>query len=44
MKARQMECLERALEAEYQNLPDVINLETVRGEYGKLLSHYENLV
>ena len=43
MKARQMECLERALDAEYQNLPDVINLETVRGEYGKLLSHYENL-
>ena len=29
-KARELECLERALDAEYRNLPEVINLEQVR--------------
>ena len=33
--------LERALEIEYQNLPEMINLQQVRQEYGQLLSHYE---
>ncbi len=43
MKARELECLERALDAEYQELPDLINLEAVRRDYGRLLRHYENL-
>ena len=43
MKARELECLERALDAEYQELPDIINLEAVRRDYGRLLRHYENL-
>jgi thioredoxin-like negative regulator of GroEL len=33
--------LERALEIEYQHLPQVINLQEVRSEYSRLLSHYE---
>jgi len=33
--------LERALEIEYQHLPQVINLQEVRSEYGRLLNHYE---
>ncbi|HMC64728.1 MAG TPA: hypothetical protein VKI65_07300, partial [Gemmataceae bacterium] len=41
--ARSIECLERALEIEYRHLPEVINLETVRQEYGKLLNHYDSL-
>lgn len=32
--------LERALELEYLNLPDVINLETWRNDYRRLLDHY----
>jgi hypothetical protein len=42
-KARQLECLEHALDAEYRNLPDVIDLSAVRKDYEKLLSHYESL-
>lgn len=43
MKARELACLERALELEYAKLPDVINLEAVRTDYGRVLDHYENL-
>jgi tetratricopeptide (TPR) repeat protein len=43
MKAREMECLERALDAEYRELPEVINLETVRRDYRRLLEHYQTL-
>jgi hypothetical protein len=41
--ARQFECLERALDAEYRALPEVINLREVRHEYGRLLGHYEEM-
>jgi len=41
--ARQYECLERALDAEYRNLPEVINLQAVRDDYGNLLGHYQSL-
>jgi hypothetical protein len=43
LPARQLECLETALEAEYRDLPPVLNLQTVRGEYEKLLGHYDDL-
>jgi Tfp pilus assembly protein PilF len=42
-KARALECLERALEADYQNPPQVIDLRRVRKDYGKLLEHYQSL-
>jgi ferric-dicitrate binding protein FerR (iron transport regulator)/tetratricopeptide (TPR) repeat protein len=41
--ARSVECLERALALEYRDLPDVINLEEVRRDYGRLLEHYQSL-
>jgi tetratricopeptide (TPR) repeat protein len=41
-KARALECLERALDAEYRKLPEVINIKAVREDYGKLLEHYQN--
>jgi ferric-dicitrate binding protein FerR (iron transport regulator)/tetratricopeptide (TPR) repeat protein len=41
--ARSVECLERALALEYRDLPDVINLEAVRRDYGRLLEHYRSL-
>jgi predicted Zn-dependent protease len=42
-KARALACLERALDAEYRDPPAVINLRTVRSEYGELLQHYQAL-
>ncbi len=41
--ARALECLERALELEYAKLPEVIDLQAVRRDYGELLGHYQNL-
>ncbi len=35
--------LERALDLEYHNLPEVINLQQVRADYDRLLSHYRML-
>jgi hypothetical protein len=43
MPARQLECLERALELEYCDLPEVINLQAVRGDYEQVLEHYQSL-
>jgi Tfp pilus assembly protein PilF len=42
-KARALECLERALEWEYRDPPPFLNLKEVRGDYGKLLEHYQGL-
>jgi Tfp pilus assembly protein PilF len=42
-KARALACLERALDAEYHDLPEVLNLKAVREDYGKLLEHYQAL-
>ncbi len=43
LSTREVECLEQALALEFADLPDVINLEVVRRDYGKLLKHYESL-
>jgi tetratricopeptide (TPR) repeat protein len=43
MKARELECLEQALEAEYQEQPEVVNLKEVREDYEKLLDAYQQL-
>jgi ferric-dicitrate binding protein FerR (iron transport regulator)/tetratricopeptide (TPR) repeat protein len=43
LTARSIECLERALALEYEDLPEVINLEEVRRDYGRLLDHYTAL-
>jgi tetratricopeptide (TPR) repeat protein len=43
MEARSIECLERALALEYEDLPEVIRLEEVRRDYGRLLDHYSSL-
>lgn len=43
MSGRALACLERALDREYQDLPEVINLESLRADYGKLLEYYRIL-
>jgi hypothetical protein len=40
---RQRDCLDRALELEYRHLPEEIDLEAVRQDYGTLLGQYERL-
>jgi Tfp pilus assembly protein PilF len=42
-KSRALECLERALELEAAQPPAVIDLESVREDYGRLLGHYQGL-
>jgi predicted Zn-dependent protease len=42
-KARQLECLEKALELEHASPPAIINLERVRADYSQLLEHYGKL-
>jgi hypothetical protein len=39
--ARELESLERALDAEFGHLPEVINLQSVRGDYERLLNQYQ---
>jgi tetratricopeptide (TPR) repeat protein len=43
-KERAIACLEKALDLEYQDLPQVIDLEPLREDYRKLLAHYDTLV
>jgi tetratricopeptide (TPR) repeat protein len=43
MKARELECLEQALDAEYRETPAVINMKAVREDYEKLLTTYQQL-
>ncbi|HWY87383.1 MAG TPA: hypothetical protein VNX28_11690, partial [Gemmataceae bacterium] len=38
-----LECLEKALESEFLDLPEVVDLGTVRTDYGRLLDQYEKL-
>jgi tetratricopeptide (TPR) repeat protein len=38
---RSIECLERALDIEYAGLPEVFDVQPIRNDYGRLLSHYE---
>src|SRR5262249_46952298 len=39
-RPRVFSCLERALEIEYRALPDVIDVQAVRQDYGNLLGYY----
>jgi tetratricopeptide (TPR) repeat protein len=43
MTARSLSCVERAMEIEYQNLPEVVNVQRIREDYGRLLSRYQQL-
>jgi tetratricopeptide (TPR) repeat protein len=38
---RSIECLEQALDIEYARLPEVFDVQPIRNDYGRLLSHYE---
>ena len=38
-----MECLERALDAEYRDRPEVMRVNTIDTEYGRLMGHYQEL-
>jgi len=41
--AASVACLEKALDLEYADLPELIDLERVRGNYRTLLGHYQTL-
>jgi tetratricopeptide (TPR) repeat protein len=41
--ATSIACLEKALELEYADLPEVVNLESIRKDYGTLLGHYQKI-
>jgi hypothetical protein len=41
MTTRSMAYLEKALDIEYRQMPEVINLKAVREDYGQLLNHYQ---
>jgi ferric-dicitrate binding protein FerR (iron transport regulator) len=43
MPARAVECLERALALEAERPPEIIDLQSVRTDYGALLEHYQGL-
>jgi len=36
-------CLEHALDLEFRDLPPMVDLQALRGEYGQLLAHYQHL-
>ncbi len=43
LAGRAVLCLEKALDLEYRGLPEVVNLEAVRADYGALLTQYQQL-
>jgi tetratricopeptide (TPR) repeat protein len=43
MLARSVACLEKAMDLEYQNLPEAIDLQVVRHDYQGLMNHYQQL-
>jgi tetratricopeptide (TPR) repeat protein len=43
MTARALRYIEQAMELEYENLPDVVNLQMIRQDYGQLLARYQQL-
>jgi tetratricopeptide (TPR) repeat protein len=43
MTARALRYNEQAIELEYRNLPDVVNLQMIRQDYGQLLARYQQL-
>ena len=38
---RSIQCLEKALDIEYDQLPQVFDVQPIRADYGRLLGHYE---
>jgi Tfp pilus assembly protein PilF len=40
---RMVQCLEKAMDLEYRELPEVVDLAQIRSEYGALLGHYQEL-
>jgi tetratricopeptide (TPR) repeat protein len=43
MLARAISCQEQALDIEYRQLPAVVNVQEIRGDYGALLACYQQL-
>ncbi len=43
MTARALSYVERAMEIEYEGLPQVVDLRVIRRDYGRLLSRYQQL-
>ena len=43
LQDRALECLEKALDAEFRSLPEVVDLRAVRADYGRLLNQYKKL-
>jgi len=42
-RMREVACLEKSLDIEFANMPEVFDLSPIRNDYGKLLDHYEYL-
>jgi hypothetical protein len=40
-KVRAIECLETALNLEFDRLPEVFDVQPIRNDYGRLIGHYE---
>jgi tetratricopeptide (TPR) repeat protein len=41
--AESVRCLEKALDLEFADLPEVVNLESIRADYRLLLGHYQKI-
>jgi tetratricopeptide (TPR) repeat protein len=41
--AESVRCLEKALDLEYDELPEVVNLESIRADYRLILEHYQRI-
>jgi tetratricopeptide (TPR) repeat protein len=41
--ARSLQCTERAMDLEYQSLPEQVNVQTIRTQYGQLLGRYQQV-
>lgn len=41
--ATSIECLEKALDLEYADLPEIVNLDSIREDYRTLLTHYQKI-
>jgi tetratricopeptide (TPR) repeat protein len=41
--AESVRCLEKALDLEYADLPEVVNLESIRTDYRVILEHYQRI-
>ena len=41
--AESVRCLEKALDLEYAELPEIVNLESIRADYRVILEHYQRI-